>query len=115
MLRIASLSCAATLFFAPFGHPAFPALYNSEPGDPPPVSPHEALKALQLKQGFNATLFAAEPDVQNPIGIVWDAKGRMWVAENRPYAERTKRLDLMLKNRVTYFMRPVQVPPPQAK
>jgi putative membrane-bound dehydrogenase-like protein len=78
----------------------FPALYNSEPGNPSPMSPQEALKALKLPEGFRATLFAAEPDVQNPIGMAWDAKGRMWVAENYTYAERAKRFDLGLKDRV---------------
>jgi putative membrane-bound dehydrogenase-like protein len=78
----------------------FPALYNSEPGNPAPMSPQEALKALKLPDGFKATLFAAEPEVQNPIGMAWDAKGRMWVAENYTYAERAKRFDLGLKDRV---------------
>ncbi|MDZ4402908.1 PVC-type heme-binding CxxCH protein [Prosthecobacter sp.] len=85
-----SLACAAD----------FPALYNSEPGNPSPMSPQEALKALKLPEGFKATLFAAEPDVQNPIGMAWDARGRMWVAENYTYAERAKRFDLGLKDRV---------------
>ncbi|HRH95717.1 MAG TPA: hypothetical protein PLB55_07260, partial [Prosthecobacter sp.] len=78
----------------------FPAPYNSEPGNPSPMSPQEALKALKLPEGFKATLFAAEPDLQNPIGMAWDAKGRMWVAENYTYAERVKRFDLELKDRV---------------
>jgi len=78
----------------------FPALYNSEPGNSSPMSPQEALKALKLPDGFKATLFAAEPEVQNPIGMAWDAKGRMWVAENYTYAERAKRFDLGLKDRV---------------
>jgi hypothetical protein len=77
----------------------FPALYNSEPGNPQPMSPQEALNALKLPAGFKATLFAAEPDVQNPIGMAWDAKGRMWVAENYTYAERAKRFDLGLRPR----------------
>jgi putative membrane-bound dehydrogenase-like protein len=78
----------------------FPALYNSEPGNPTPMPPQDALKALKLPDGFKATLFAAEPNVQNPIGMSWDARGRMWVAENYTYAERTKRFDLGLKDRV---------------
>ena len=89
------------LFLAHLAHSAdFPALYNSEPGNPSPMSPQEALKALKLPDGFKATLFAAEPDVQNPIAMAWDTKGRMWVAENYTYAERTKRFDLALKDRV---------------
>jgi len=78
----------------------FPALYNSEPGNPEPMSPKEALAALKLPEGFTATLFAAEPDVQNPVGLSWDTKGRMWVAENYTYAERQKRFDLSLRDRV---------------
>ncbi|MEZ5385021.1 MAG: c-type cytochrome [Prosthecobacter sp.] len=78
----------------------FPEPYNSEPGNPSPMSPQDALKALKLPEGFKATLFAAEPDVQNPIGMAWDARGRMWVAENYTYAERAKRFDLSLKDRV---------------
>ena len=78
----------------------FPALYNSDPGNPSPTPPQDALKALKLPDGFKATLFAAEPDVQNPVGLSWDARGRMWVAENYTYAERAKRFDLGLKDRV---------------
>jgi putative membrane-bound dehydrogenase-like protein len=78
----------------------FPALYNSEPGNPTPTPPKEALAKLRLPEGFKATLFAAEPDVQNPIAMAWDAKGRMWVAENYTYAERTQRFDLSMRDRV---------------
>ena len=90
----------ALLFTLPASAADFPALYNSEPGNPTPMSPQDALKALKLPAGFKATLFAAEPEVQNPIGMSWDARGRMWVAENYTYAERVKRFDLGLKDRV---------------
>lgn len=78
----------------------FPALYNSEPGNPTPTPPAEALAKLSVPAGFKATLFAAEPDVQNPIGMAWDKRGRMWVAENYTYAERTKRFELNLHDRL---------------
>jgi len=81
-------------------HADFPKLYNSDPGDANPPSPQEALAKLKLPEGFKATLFAAEPDVQNPVAMAWDVKGRMWVAENYTYAERSKRFDLALKDRV---------------
>jgi putative membrane-bound dehydrogenase-like protein len=76
----------------------FPAPYNSETGNP--MSPQEALKAIKLPPGFKATLFAAEPDVQNPVAMAWDTKGRMWVAENNTYAEQPQHFDLSLKDRV---------------
>src|SRR5205823_4655918 len=63
----------------------------------------EALAKLQLPPGFKATMFAAEPDVQNPIGMTWDAKGRLWVAENYTYAERGKRFDMNLRDRILVF------------
>lgn len=89
------------LVFASFAAAAeFPALYNSDPGNPQPTPAKEALKMLKVPEGFKATLFAAEPDVQNPVGMSWDTRGRMWVAENYTYAERTKRFDLSLKDRV---------------
>lgn len=78
----------------------FPAVYNSDPGDAQPPSPAQALGLLKLPPGFEATLFAAEPAVRNPVALAWDARGRMWVAENYTYAERAKRFDLGLKDRV---------------
>lgn len=91
-----------SLFILPIlAHAAdFPTPYNSEPGNPSPMSPQDALKALKMPAGFKARLFAAEPDVQNPIAMAWDTKGRMWVAENYTYAESRKRFDLALKDRV---------------
>lgn len=81
----------------------FPVPYNSEKDNPSPISPQEALAAIKLPPGFHATLFAAEPDVQNPIAMSWDARGRLWVAENYTYAERTQRFDLRLRDRIVIF------------
>ena len=81
----------------------FPAPYNSEAGNLSLSSPAEALAALKVPDGFRTTLFANEPDVQNPIAMAWDHRGRMWVAENFTYAERPKRFDLGLRDRVIIF------------
>ncbi|MFM9960983.1 MAG: PVC-type heme-binding CxxCH protein [Planctomycetaceae bacterium] len=81
----------------------FPAPPNTEQGNPSPISPQEALTAIKLPSGFRATLFAAEPDVQNPIAVTLDARGRLWVAENYTYAERTQRFDLRLRDRIVIF------------
>ncbi|WAC18655.1 c-type cytochrome [Luteolibacter sp. SL250] len=83
--------------------PAAPSIYNSEPGDPSPIPADEALRQLKLPEGFNATLFAAEPEIQNPIAAAWDHRGRLWVAENYTYAERQKRFDLELDDRLIVF------------
>jgi putative membrane-bound dehydrogenase-like protein len=66
---------------------SFPRVRNTEPGNPQPIAPEEALKRLKLPDGFEATLFAAEPDVQQPIAMAFDDRGRLWVAECYTYAE----------------------------
>ncbi|MFM8705766.1 MAG: PVC-type heme-binding CxxCH protein, partial [Planctomycetia bacterium] len=79
----------------------FPEPRDSEPaerGSPMPAA--EAAATVSLPPGFTATLAAAEPAVQNPIALAWDARGRLWVAENYTYAERTQRFDLSLRDRV---------------
>src|SRR5215510_14156150 len=81
----------------------FPAPYNSEPSKSNPLPAVEAAAQLKLPPGFKVTVFAAEPDVRNPIAMAWDAKGRLWVAENYTYAERSKKFDLGLRDRVLIF------------
>jgi putative membrane-bound dehydrogenase-like protein len=53
----------------------------AEPEPKAPVPVAQAAASIRLPQGFNATLFAGEPDVLQPIGFDIDAKGRLWVAE----------------------------------
>lgn len=53
-----------------------------------------------MPPGFRVQVFAAEPDVQNPIGMSWDARGRLWIAENYTYAERPTKFELGLRDRV---------------
>lgn len=78
----------------------FPALYNSEQGQGKPMPAAEAAATMKLPPGFKASVFAQEPEVQNPIAMTWDARGRLWVAENYTYAERSKRFELALNDRV---------------
>ena len=85
------------------GAAEFPAPYNSEPGDSKPMPPNEAAAKMQLPPGFKATVFATEPDVQNPIAMAWDSRGRLWVAENYTYAESGKKFDLNLRDRILIF------------
>ncbi len=81
-----------------------PAIYNSEADtNAAPPSPQESLAKLKLPPGFKATVFAAEPDVQNPISMAWDARGRLWIAENYTYAERPIKFDLHLRDRILIF------------
>lgn len=78
----------------------FPKPANSQEETIKPLTPEEALKALQLPPGFKATLFAAEPAVQQPIAMAWDERGRLWVAECYTYAESAKGFDKEQKDRI---------------
>ena len=50
-----------------------------------PTPPAESLKKITLPPGFRAQLFAAEPQVMQPIAMEFDDRGRLWVVENFSY------------------------------
>ncbi len=52
------------------------------------LTPNEAVAAMTVPAGFRASLFAAEPMIGQPFAFCFDAKGRMWIAENRDYETR---------------------------
>ncbi len=54
-----------------------------EPASPMPAE--EAASSMIVPAGFKVTLFAAEPDVKQPVGFCFDDRGRMWVAEAYNY------------------------------
>lgn len=49
------------------------------------LSPAEAIKAMTLPKGFSASVFAAEPEVKQPIAMCMDDRGRLWIAEAYGY------------------------------
>jgi len=59
----------------------------AEERTPAPLPPVEAAKRMQLPDGFKATVFAAEPDVVQPISFAIDDRGRLFVAEALNYGE----------------------------
>jgi putative membrane-bound dehydrogenase-like protein len=68
---------------------------NYEKRDPPPklqapFTPEESMKFIQVPAGFELELFAAEPDVINPISMAWDERGRLWVIETVDYPNELK-------------------------
>ena len=70
MIRVASILFASALVAAPL---------------PSPLTPAEALKAFVAAPGLRVELVAAEPLLASPCAIAFDAKGRLFVAENRGY------------------------------
>ncbi len=65
-----------------------------------PMDAQAAAAGFRLPEGFRAEVFAAEPELQNPVAMTWDGRGRMWVAEYYTYADRPLRFDLTLRDRV---------------
>ena len=55
------------------------------PAGTPALSPEEAQKKFKVPPGFEVRLFAAEPDVINPVAMTWDERGRLWVLELYEY------------------------------
>ena len=50
-----------------------------------PERPEDTVKQFQIHPSFKATVAAAEPLINKPIAVQWDAAGRMWVAETPEY------------------------------
>ena len=61
-------------------HAAEPLVQNT-----PSLSPEEAVARMTVPKGMIVTCFAAEPDVQQPVGFTMDDRGRIWVAEAYSY------------------------------
>ncbi len=59
----------------------------------PALTPEAERAALHLPPGFEVQLFAAEPQINKPINLAFDAKGRLWVSSTveYPYAADKKR------------------------
>ncbi len=72
---------------------ALPALAQPKPPDLPPhlmaptdaLTPAEERKAFTVPAGFDVQLVASEPDIQKPMQMAFDAKGRMWVTTSYHY------------------------------
>jgi putative membrane-bound dehydrogenase-like protein len=76
------------------------SVYNTQTEDVPRPTATEAARGMIVPEGFEVSVFAAEPDVQQPIAIATDERGRLWVAENYTYAERQRNFDTQLSDRI---------------
>lgn len=52
------------------------------------LTPEKAVEIMDVAEGFEVNVFAAEPMMTQPMAFCWDSKGRMWIAENRDYESR---------------------------
>ena len=81
----------------------FPEPPDTEPSPLPRMDAEQSARSMRLPPGFSCAVFAAEPDVRQPIAATFDARGRLWVAENYTYAENPKRWDPALRDRILIF------------
>ena len=51
----------------------------------PPLEAQSSMKTIQTQEGFAIDLVANEPQVFNPVTMVFDGNGRMWVCEMISY------------------------------
>jgi putative membrane-bound dehydrogenase-like protein len=52
---------------------------------PEPLAPEEAIGSFQLMEGFRIELFAAEPQVMDPVSMIFDERGDIYVVEMPDY------------------------------
>src|ERR1700733_9619504 len=91
LFRCGGLTVLLVVFGA--GSPAFGqqefGFDNRRPSGQPYLDPEESLRRMLVPPGFEIKLFAAEPDIINPIAMTVDERGRLWVVECYEYPSRT--------------------------
>lgn len=55
-----------------------------------PTAPEHAHESITVHPDFELSLVAAEPLIEKPISLEWDARGRMWVALTPGYPEKSQ-------------------------
>lgn len=57
----------------------------SEPRYPGPLSPEASMETFQLRDGFKIEIFATEPHVLDPVEMIFDEQGNIFVVEMPDY------------------------------
>ena len=50
-----------------------------------PISTDDAKQSFELREGYQLSLVASEPEVIDPVAMAFDETGRLWVVEMRDY------------------------------
>lgn len=51
------------------------------------LSIKESMQSIYMPKGYHLELVASEPMIKEPVAVVWDGNGRMYVAEMRTYMQ----------------------------
>lgn len=84
---------AVFVVFVVLGSLTLPARLVAQPKHYPPdlvaptdpLSPADERKQFTIPPGFDVQLVASEPDIQKPMQMAFDAKGRLWVTTSYHY------------------------------
>ena len=71
--------------------------------DAPFLNPTEAVAKMEIPEGFDVSIFAAEPDIGEPIAFTFDNRGRIWVVENYNYVNRRSHKENVPLSRIQIF------------
>ncbi len=90
-LILYTLGCTCTLALLPPGWLGVAEAQDSlrHNSGQPYLSPEETVKRFTLADGFEAKVFAAEPELINPIAMCFDERGRVWAIESFEYPKGT--------------------------
>lgn len=53
--------------------------------DTQPTPPTDTLKNFEMLDGFEIDLVLSEPEIEQPLFVSWDSRGRLWVIQYRQY------------------------------
>lgn len=102
-LRWILLSLAMACLEIKAADPASIRSLNTERAAPGPMPALENAARSSLPPGFRLQVFAAEPDVHQPIAMALDTRGRLWVAENYSYSEQQVGFHPDARDRIVIF------------
>src|SRR6476660_8374294 len=80
LMIVAAAATISGFQSSPANRPWPPGIQKVRP-ESPALPPVEALKTFYMPPGYPLDLVAAEPLVQDPILMDWDADGRLWIVE----------------------------------
>ncbi|GAA4456850.1 L-sorbosone dehydrogenase [Nibrella saemangeumensis] len=85
MNRLHSIKIFRRILFIPLALLCTATVNQGDLNDNPDPDVAAELKSFKVADGFEVTLFAAEPLVAKPIQMNWDADGRLWVVSSTAY------------------------------
>ena len=97
---LASLIVVTSVSSSAIADESFPNAPDTEKSTTPFLSAEETAETFTIPDGFQVTVFAAEPDVRQPIALATDGRGRLWVAENYTYSSGRPKFDESLRDRI---------------